>query len=1041
MKHIEKTEFGPGKTPLYYTNVGLFSDPFLEDRLPNLEKFYSHPSTKYLNEYWNIDESDPKKFNNAFQELTNLWNKLDQNVPKYCSKERQLQNSWIDKIFEILGWTIELEETSQQHGISNFPDYALFRSVNDWKRSKDLTGNNKFKRAAAIADAKDWNVNLDGEGFSNKNPSFQIINYLKQTDKNWGILTNGKYWRIYSLRSESKHTTYYEIDLEKLLQTGDYQRFKYFFNFFRVEAFLQDPQLNDRCFLDFVFEDGQFYSERVEKNLQDRVYKVVSSICDGFIASKKVAPTDKELKEIYEYSMYYLFKLMFVLNCESKGLLEVNKQDDYYDFSLRKKCFEIKEQREQGKNWSQQPHTYNYIEDLFNLLKKGDERIGVHGFGDEPFEIGSSEFYSKHKIWDEFLNRALLDLACDQDEDGNLQFIDYKILSPDHIGSLFEGLLEFGLVRSSKKIELLNSKGERKSSGSYYTPDYMVDFIVKETLGPLSSERTPAEILKLRVIDPAMGSGHFLLGVVKFLESCIVSAQNGEKRVSGAIEFDKVRREVLKNCVFGVDINPLAAQLAKFSLWIYSSQKGDYLEPLADQLICGNSLIDSFVPHKVFPEIKNGEKFDAIVANPPYLGEKGNKAIFDVVKDSKLGKYHLGKMDYWYFFVHKFIELVKPEGEVGFIATDYWRHAEGAAHLRSALSKCNLHRYISFGDFKVFKTAKGQHNMALFFNLAKSKTGSVLAHFLKDSKRFDEVTVSTALLSGETSIFDVKKLNSSDGTFEEVMSSKDQSKSVITAMERLSDLKLGDVAMISQGFTPNPDKVNSRNIKKFSPAEIKTHDIKVGDEVFVISNSKRKELAVSSKEKALIVPYMPANSLENGMSVEHDGSNYLIYTTSETCPSESDLGLIKGHLKKYKKLMDERRETTQGRRSWHQLHWPKEQSFFEMPAIVSVRMTKEPVFAFTSGGIYFDLAVNMIRMRTKDETTALFYYLSSELVKTWLKYRGKHKGNQMQVDGAPLEKIPVPDFSKFRGNLTDKRKVLEFCYQWFGLSTEKDKAA
>ncbi|RYZ81074.1 MAG: hypothetical protein EOP04_24695 [Proteobacteria bacterium] len=106
----EKTEFGPGKTALYYSNVGLFSDPFLEERLPNLEKYFKHPSTSYLNAFWNIEESDVLRFNEAFQSTQNLWNSLERNVPKYCKNERQLQNTWIDKIFQFLGWKIELEE-------------------------------------------------------------------------------------------------------------------------------------------------------------------------------------------------------------------------------------------------------------------------------------------------------------------------------------------------------------------------------------------------------------------------------------------------------------------------------------------------------------------------------------------------------------------------------------------------------------------------------------------------------------------------------------------------------------------------------------------------------------------------------------------------------------------------------------------------------------------------------------------------------------------------------------------------------------------
>jgi hypothetical protein len=719
--NIEKTEFGPGKTPLYYNNVGLFSDPFLEDRLPNIEKYYSTPSTKFLNDYWNIDEFDAVKFNRAFQDIMDLWVKLDKDISKFCSNERQLQNRWIDKIFEYLGWTIELEETVSRHGTTNFPDYGLYKNFKDLSKSKDLK--NKFKKALAVADAKAWGINLDGKGFSNKNPSYQIVNYLKQTDKTWGILTDGRYWRIYSVRSDSKHTTYYEIDLIKILRAGDYERFKYFYNFFRVEAFEPQARLSDRCFLDFVFEDGKFYSQRVESNLQGRVYKVVDTMCKGFLESRK-DPSEEELKEVYDYSMYYLFKLMFVLNCESKGLLEVNKQDDYYEFSLRKKCMEIKGQYEEGKNWSSQSRTYNYINDLFELLKYGDEKIGVHGFGQEPFEIGSEDFYIKNKIPDESLNQALLDLSCDHDDEDNLQFIDFKILSPDHIGSLFEGLLEFKLVNNGKKISLENTKGERKATGSYYTPDYMVDYIIEQNLETFIDGKSPRQILNLKILDPSVGSGHFLLGAVRFIENRIVELQDDDKKLKDSIDFDKIRKEVIHNCVFGVDINPLAAQLARFSLWIYSAQKGDELEPLYDQIKVGDSLL-SFDWKEEFAEVfSENDGFDAVVGNPPYariqtLNDYEPRDLEAMKKNYVCAKQ--GSFDLYTLFFEKGYALLNNGGLLSFITPNTYQMAEFGKGLREFLLETqSLCRVIDFKQHQIFAGAS-TYSCISFLNKKKNK--------------------------------------------------------------------------------------------------------------------------------------------------------------------------------------------------------------------------------------------------------------------------------------------------------------------------------
>jgi methylase of polypeptide subunit release factors len=1002
----EKTEFGPGKTPLYYNNVGLFSDPFLEDRLPNLEKFYNHPSTTFLNDFWNIEESDDAdKFNEAFQKVMNLWDKLDKNVPKYCTKERQLQNTWIDKIFEYLGWTIELEETSSKNGITNFPDYALFASVEDWKKSKDLTGNNKFKRATAVADAKDWGISLDGKGFSNKNPSFQIINYLKQTDKSWGVLTDGKFWRIYSLRSDSKHSTFYEIDLEKILATGDQQRFKYFFNFFRVDAFKNDARLNDRTFLDFVFDDGQFYSKRVEKNLNERVYRVVDAVSRGFLVNYD-KPNDSDLKAIYEYSMYYVFKLMFVLNCESKGLLEVNKQDDYYDSSLRKKCFEIKEQLEQGKNWSQQARTYNYILELFDLLKTGDSKIGVHGFGSEPFEIGSQEFYRSNKIQDDLLNAALIELSCDRDEEKNLQFIDYKILSPDHIGSLFEGLLEFNLVAVGKKIELVNTKGDRKATGSYYTPDYLVDYIVEETLGDLVANKNPSEILKLKVLDPSMGSGHFLLGVVKYLEKQIVKVQDTDDNVKGAIQFDKVKKEVLKNCVFGVDINSLATQLAKFSLWIYTAEKGDSVQSLKSQLVAANTLSDKFDWKTEFGGKITFGVVDAVVGNPPYIGEKGNKGIFHAIKDDSIGKkFYQGKMDYFYFFFHKTLDLLKENGVASLVSTNYFVSATGAKKLRTDLkNRATLTKIINFNELRIFKGAQGQHNQVTFFSKGHRANASCSCYIAKEKGACDLVKLQ-ALVDSSNQVIQ-KNSGLYQGADNQIRFGALTDNAVldgILSKMSSSKLTLKDVSRINTGADVTISEIKKSHLKKFKG------DFKENDGVFVISKKEILAAGIGKSEGGPLKPYIKCSDVKR-YSMEVPDAKKLIYFT--WTDSIKPYPAIEKHLKKFKSILVDQMERYGEEYPWYALHRPRDQENFECKdKLVVPYRAKENIFSYCPAPVYSSRDVLFILPQKHIRSKALAVLLNSRTYYVWLYHKGKRKGDTLELYQTPLSEMPIPDLS------------------------------
>lgn len=1007
----EKTEFGPGKTALYYNNKGLFADPFLEERLPNLEKYYNHPSTKFLHNFWNIEESDnAQKYEQAFKAILDLWEELDQDIPKYCKKERQLQNSWIDKVFKILGWEYELEESSQKHGVTNYPDYTLFATKEDWKKSKTSSSNLKFKSALAVADAKDWGVPLDGKGATNQNPSFQIINYLKQTDKQWGILTDGKYWRIYSLRSESKHTTYYEVDLEKILATKDYSRFKYFYNFFRVEAFINDSRLNDRTFLDFVFEDGKFYSQRVENNLQERVYKVVDSICQGFLETYK-EPSEDDLKEVYEYSMYYLFKLMFVLNCESKGLLEVNKQDDYYEFSLRKMCMDIKEQFEAKKTWSGQPKTYNHINDLFVLLKAGDSRIGVHGFGEEPFEIGSEEFYSKHKISDEFLNKAILELSCDFDEEDNLQFIDYKILSSDHIGSLFEGLLEFNLIKKGRKVELLNTKGDRKATGSYYTPEYLVDYIVEEVVSPLINKKDISEITKLKILDPSMGSGHFLLGVVKFLEKKITEIQDSNEKVKGAIEFDKIRKEVLKNCVFGIDINPLATQLAKFSLWIYTSQKGDTLEPLADQLVCSNALLDSLNYKEVFNNQIRPGSIDAIVGNPPYIGEKGNKEIFQEVKETGFGKaYYQGKMDYFYFFFHKTLDLLKDKGRSGLVSTNYFGTALGAKTLRTDLAKrSTIWKIVNFNNLKIFKGAQGQHNQVTFFKKGSDSSISCeLFYALKTGPSNSKILDSVLSKNKQDTVYSSiaqEELFEGDELYLRISSdSNEDSKDVLNKIATYNKV-VGEYYRVNNGIHTNADYLSQ---KKFDERNNKRKE--VGDGIYILDEKNAEDKSVISqikkgKEGSLLYPFYK-NSDISFFHTNERTSKWIIYLNKNDDDIDNFPNTRK-HLLDFKNIIEKSSD------NYPYLHRPKTKSDFLSEKIVVSQRNRYNKFGYNESIWFAASDVFFVTMQENSPYSlkTLLALLNSKAYFVWFYFKGKRKGETLELIKTPIAEAPLPKLS------------------------------
>jgi type I restriction-modification system DNA methylase subunit len=715
---------GPGGKNLHYNNQGLFSDPYL-DQLADGNANHS-PSVRRS---W--DTEGTPEFNETYEWMLSTWAELKDILPK--KTEPQLEDLWIKPILKLMGWKLEVQDRYKKYGKTEIPDYSLFESQQSYIKAQGCkTDEAYFEQVCAVGDAKQMGICLDGSKLDKTNPSFQIVWYLQTTKKEWGILTDGRYWRLYTTRAKSQRSTYYEVNIEKFLSERDDESFKYFFNFFRKEAFVKDAS-KGQSFLDVVFESGEHYAREVEDRLKDRAFHLAELICQGFSESSSDFSAEG-LQNLYNHSLYYLFRLIFVLNCEAKGLLNVGRQSDYYSSSLRSLCMRIKGEFDSNQKWSNRNLSYHHINELFELLKSGDEKIGIHGLGKEAFSSGDERFYKAHPISDAVLNTVLIELAfAEEKKEKKLLLIDYKRLAADHLGSLFEGLLEFKLEVSqgaSKQVKLTNSSGERKSTGSYYTPEHIVDYIVSEAISPLVEGKSVDEILNLKIIDPAMGSGHFLLGTVRFLENVILTRLSDQK--GRTVDPKLISWQILHSCIYGIDINPLAVELAKFSLWMYTAKAGFELEPLNDQLYICNSLVTSTSKStpdaltkspcirdvKPLFEITDGEKFDAVVGNPPYAPISEPSLVDYFTKSFTAQNYQL---DLYLLFLERYEYFLKAGGVLGVIVSNTWLQSVKLRGIRQYLAKTYVWKKILHAEDKLFDATVDTH--VLIFNLGGQRKG------------------------------------------------------------------------------------------------------------------------------------------------------------------------------------------------------------------------------------------------------------------------------------------------------------------------------
>jgi hypothetical protein len=458
-----------------------------------------------------------------------------------------------------------------------------------------------------VGDAKYWNRPLDvslkragGDPFDNKNPSYQIFFYIQHSGLDWGILTNGRLWRLYHKDTAHKLDRFYEVDLQALLQAGDINNFLYFYAFFRPQAF-GDGTLS----LKEMLEASADYARGVGDSLKEHVYEALLLLAQGFLDYRpnQLQPEPETLKAIYDNALIVLYRMLFILYAEARELLPVSENESYRrNYSLKAIKETIKKDLDSHNLLRPTSVTiWPKLTALFDIINEGDAGLQVATFNGELFDPERHPFLVQHSVGDARLQQAIDRLAR---VDG--QFVDYRDLAERHLGTIYEGLLEFHLESLVQPedvwaVKLVNAKGERKAMGSYYTPDYIVKYMVEETVGPVlrraiegqaSDAEKVAAILSIKVLDPAMGSGHFPVEATEYIARFLVEQiEQAPADAGGEADLAYWKRRVAQACIYGVDLNPLAVDLAKLSLWLATVAKGRPLSFLDHHLRCGNSLI------------------------------------------------------------------------------------------------------------------------------------------------------------------------------------------------------------------------------------------------------------------------------------------------------------------------------------------------------------------------------------------------------------------------------------------------------------------
>ncbi len=553
-------------------NHGLFSDHFLQNRLPA----------------W--PELATSRFEALHASLSALWTR--EGATLIGANEAQTEERLIKPVLHELGFAFTVQPALSVAGGRRQPDYALFLSDDARAGADRQEGAGRYTEAVAVADAKRFGRPLDRRertGGATDDPVAQIINYILITKRRWGVLTDGRIWRLYGAERNLIEGAYWQVDLVALLERDDVQTFAYFAAFFGAVAF--SPDASGRSFLDRALEESRSSAIAVGAGIERQVFAAVPLIAEGLLGDE--TRTSVALAAALDHSLIFLYRLLFCLYAEARRLLPVDNRH-YRDYSLRQQAEELARDRDRGRLFSSRSDDlYSDLRALFAIVDKGDEDLGVNEYDGGLFAAAGHPWLAGRSVPDSLLAPALDGLYRLEGA-----FVDYAELSPRHLGTIYERLLDYRLENGGDRLNLAPATG-RHESGSYYTPDYVVDAIVEATLEPLLAARSEANarvglrgsdalegFLHLRVLDPAMGSGHFLVSAAGYIAQYIAT----DPSYDGDLPLIEIQRLVAERCLYGVDLNPMAVELARLSLWL-TTVRGD--EPLTflHNLRDGNSLV------------------------------------------------------------------------------------------------------------------------------------------------------------------------------------------------------------------------------------------------------------------------------------------------------------------------------------------------------------------------------------------------------------------------------------------------------------------
>lgn len=554
------------------------------------------------------------------QDYWRIFQRKLESVREGSNATTETRNLWVVPLLGLLRYDIEYQ--SRAVGL-NGRTYAIsHRAANRGDAPVQIIG----ARDPAGLDKKPANATRRMSAHA------LVQEFLNLHDQLYGLVTNGRLLRLLRDSSRLVKQSYLEFDLDRIFSDGLFADFAVLYRLLHSTRLPLSNEAAAESLIERYHQDSLDSGARIRAGLSKAVEQAIRNLGTGFLShpandSLRTAVTTGELSAggYYQQLLRLVYRLLFLIVIEERDLVfppdtSKHQRQIYQQFYSVARLRRLSEKR-----YLADPRRHDLwlaMQACFRLFEADGRglRLSVAPLAGDLFSTEAVGALNGCMLSNDVVLGCLRSLGLYQHpESGQLIRVNYASLNVEEFGSVYEGLLEYApeiVGEGCASLFELRRGSDRATTGSHYTPDDLVQPLIQHSLDHLIAERLAADaseraLLDLRVADIACGSGHILLAAARRIATEVAMVRTGEEQPS-PLAYREALRDVIRNCIYGVDLNPLAVELCKVALWLEAHIPGQPLNFLDHRIKCGNAIVG--FGHQ--EELLQGIPTDAFRARP-----------------------------------------------------------------------------------------------------------------------------------------------------------------------------------------------------------------------------------------------------------------------------------------------------------------------------------------------------------------------------------------------------------------------------------------